>query len=180
MKSFLIEKLIRKNESKFSKIIIIGASYGIENGRNIVRDDEFEPFDRDSKYPTLLIFDDIIYNRQKLKLTGEVFIRGRHLNISCVLISQNIFLNDKDFRQISLNTTHCFIFKHRDLKQIDSFGRSFLTSTDVPKFVDLYKKIVGKFKYKHLLIDFTQDPDSPLFIRSEICNINTYERAYVL
>ena len=127
----------------------------------------------------MLVFDDIIYKKALLKLAGEVFIRGRHLNISAIIILQNLFFPDKDFRQISLNITHAIILRNRDMRQILSFGGSFLSKDMVKKFADLYKRVVESKKYGHLLIDFTQDSDSPLMFRSEIVS-DIFERAYIL
>ena len=111
-----------------------------------------------------------------------MFIRGRHLNISSILITQNLFLADKNFRQISLNITCIVLLRHRDMKQILTFGRSFLPDSKVKQFLSLYTKIIAKGKFNHLLIDFTSDFDSPISIRSSVVNLNEgeYEKAYLL
>ena len=69
----------------------------------------------------LIISDDMIadvINNKKLNLVGtELFIRGRKLNISLILIIQTYFKVLKDVR---LNTTHFFITKipnERELQQ---------------------------------------------------------------
>ena len=114
-----------------------------------------------------------------LTFAGEVFIRGRHLNISSILDTQNIFLSDKNFSQISLNTTHIVLFKNRDEKQIICFSRSFISDEKVKEFHSLYKKIVAKQKHQHLLIDFTVDIDSAVAVRKNVFG-DGFERAFLL
>ena len=76
--------------------------------------------DRENKI--LIVFDDMIADTiQNKKLNSkvtELFIKGRKLNISLVFITQSYFKVPKDVR---LNTTHFFIIKilnKRELQQI--------------------------------------------------------------
>ena len=60
----------------------------------------------------LIVFDDVIAdminNKKQNSIAGELFIRGRKLNISLVFITQSYFNVSKDVR---LNTTLFFIMK---------------------------------------------------------------------
>ena len=49
---------------------------------------------------------DVIHDKNLNSIVTELFIRGRKLNISLVLITQSYFKVPKDVR---LNTTHFFI-----------------------------------------------------------------------
>ena len=64
------------------------------------------------KRKLLTVFDDMIAcmnNNKKLNpLVTELFIRGRKLSISIVLIMQSYFKVSKD---VTLNSTHFFIMK---------------------------------------------------------------------
>ena len=111
-------KLIEKYRNKFQRVIVLGSNQDISKELNIEFNSEFNHFLEFLRGSTLLIFYNIIYNKNLLTLAGEVFIRGRHLNIFSILVTQNIFLSDKNFHQISLNTTHIIHFKHGDEKQI--------------------------------------------------------------
>ena len=124
-KSTFVVSLIRKYRNKFSKIVVLGSELECSKELDILTNSDFNPFEENLSGHTLMIFDDIIYNRKLLNLSGEVFIRGRHLNISSVLVTQNLFLADKNFRQITLNITGIVLLKHRDAIQILSFARSF-------------------------------------------------------
>ena len=178
-KSNFVCKLVKKYRSSFHRIIVLGSDLENSAELGIEFNSDFNPFEEFLKGNTLLIFDDIIYNKKLLTLAGEVFIRGRHLNVSSIIVTQNLFLSDKNFRQISLNTTHIVIFKHRDEKQIVCFARSFLTDTKVKQFHALYKKVVAKKKHQYLMIDFTVDIDSAIAVRTNVVN-EYYEQAFLL
>ena len=178
-KSTLVEDIIKKYRDVFERVIILGTNLEKSNELKITHDNDFNPFEEHLTGKTLLIFDDVIYNKKLINLAGEVFVRGRHLNVSSIFITQNLFLSNSNFRQITLNTTHIIILRHRDEKQIICFARSFLSEEKVSKFLNLYKKIVAKQKHQHLLIDFTIDIESPLAIRSSIVG-DQYERAFLI
>ena len=96
-KSTFISRLIKKYRHKFNRVIVLGSELDISKEFNVEFNNDFNPFQEFLRDSTLLIFDDIIYNKKLLTLAGEVFIRGRHLNISSILVTQNIFLSDKKF-----------------------------------------------------------------------------------
>ena len=61
---------------------------------------------------------DMINNKKLSLVVTELFVRGRKLNISIVLITQSYFKVSKEVR---LNSTHFFIMKipnKRELPQI--------------------------------------------------------------
>lgn len=182
-KSFFTSNLIKKYRSNFKRVIVIGSDLENVHDLNVERLDDFNPFDLDEGEigeHILLIFDDIIYQKKLLKLAGEVFIRGRHLNISCILLTQNLFINDPNFRTLALNVTHLILFRMRCIVQLTTFARTFLNKTEIESFLKLYKKIVlGVNKYGYLLVDFTTDSESILKLRSNIIG-EEYERSYVL
>ena len=64
------------------------------------------------KQKILIIFDDMIVdilsNKKLNPIVTELFIRGRKLNISLVLITHSYFAVPKNIR---LNSTHYFIMK---------------------------------------------------------------------
>ena len=81
-----------------------------------------ENYDPNKKRKILIVFDDtiadMIINKKLNLIVTELFIRGRKLNISIVLITQSYFNVPKDVR---LNSKHFFIMKilnKRELQQI--------------------------------------------------------------
>ena len=180
-KSYFVSALISKYRQVFTKVIVIGSDLENCNNLNITRDDSYDPLndDENGNSPKLIIFDDIIYNKSHMKLAAECFIRGRHKNISLLFLTQNIFLSDKDYRIIALNATHVGLFRSRDLRQIQYFGKTFLCDNQISEFIKLYKKKIVNIQYGYLFIDFTKSCDSPLMIRSNVTG-NEYEHAFLL
>ena len=83
----------------------------------------------------LIIFDDMIadmLSNKKLNLiVTELFIRGRKLNISIVLITQYYFTvsKKKKKKKNKLNSTHYFVFKipnKKDFQQIEFKHSSYM------------------------------------------------------
>ena len=81
-----------------------------------------EDYNPGKKRIILMVFDDMIahmINNKKLNpVVTELFIRGRKINISIVIITQSYSKVPKDVR---LNSTHFFIMKipnKRELQQI--------------------------------------------------------------
>ena len=179
-KSSLLVALLQKYRNNFDLVVVIGADLEGVESLDIKRDDDFNPLlDAVKGEKTLVIFDDCIFNQKQMKVASESFVRARHLGVSLIFLSQNLYLQDRNYRVIGLNVTHVFLLKQRDLKQIILYAKSFLEDNLVQKFVDVYKKIVLKIKYNYILIDFTKDYDSPLLIRSNLTG-ETYEKAYQL
>jgi len=179
-KTFLVTRLIEKYRERFSRIIVVGSDLDHSGGLNIERCDNFNPLiDNEINGHILIIYDDVLYNKKIIETAAEVFIRGRHLNISSIFLTQNIFFSNKHFRIISINTTHVILLRSRDIKQVKCFASSFLTDVQIESFIRLYKKWVMREKFKYVLIDFTKDIDSPLAIRKNIVN-EDYEVAVSL
>ena len=80
------------------------------------------------------MFDDMIAdiecNKKLSPTVTELFLRGRKLNISLVFISQSYFKVPKIRR---LNTTHCFIMRIPNKKELKQIGSNDTTlSSDNP------------------------------------------------
>ena len=81
---------------------------------------------------------DMINSKKLNSIVTELFIRERKINVSLVFITQLYFKVPKDVR---LNTTHFFIMKitnERELQQIATNHSSDINSKD---FIAIYKKI---------------------------------------
>ena len=169
-KTYLLSKLIRKYYTKFNTIIVIGSQLENLDDLKINYLASFNPFEETYKEPLLLVFDDILLNKDILKIASEVFIRGRHKNISSVFLGQNPFYQDKYFRLITLNCSHIILSKCRDINQISCLAKTFLEKEKVKDFVALYRDIVLSDGFGYLLIDFTKALYNKLFIRTNIAD----------
>ena len=98
-------------------------------------------YDSDKEKKILIVFDDMIAdminNRKLNSIVTELFIRGRKIHISLVFITQKYFKVPRDTR---LNTTHFFIMKIPNKKELQQIAISHLSDIDFKDFVNIYKK----------------------------------------
>ena len=102
------------------------------------------------KHKILIVFDDMIadmINNKKLNpIVTELFIRGRKLNISLVFITQSYFKVPKDVR---LNTTHFFIMKIPNKRELQQIALNHSSDIDFKDFIKIYKK---NLLHYHILV----------------------------
>ena len=119
----------------------------------------------------LIVFDDMIadmINNKKLNsIVTELFIRDRKLNISLAFIIQSYFKVPKDVR---LNTTHFFIMKILNKRELQQIAISYSSDIDFKDFINIYKKCTDK-PYSFLVNDTTLASDDPLRFRNNLYNI---------
>ena len=112
--------------------------------------DDYNP-DKENKI--LIVFDDMIadmINNKKLNsIVTELFIRGRKLNISLVFITQSYFKVPKDVR---LNTTHFFIMKIPNKRELHQIAINHSSDIDFKDFIKIYKKCTDE-PYSFLVSD---------------------------
>ena len=107
------------------------------------------------KKKILIVFDnmvaDIMTNKRFLAVINEWFIRCRKLNISLVFITQSYFSVSKDVR---LNSTHYFIIKINNRKELQNFAINHSADIDYQDFMKIYRECT-KEPYNFLTIDTT-------------------------
>ena len=125
----------------------------------------------DKKRKIMIVFNDMIadmINNKRLNSTvTELFIRGKKLIISFVFVTQSYFKVPKDIR---LNSTHFFIMKipdERELQQIALNHSSDISSKD---FIKIHKKCTAE-PYSFLVNDVTLASDNPFRCRKNLFNI---------
>ena len=100
-----------------------------------------EDYNPIKKRKILIVFDDMIadmINNNKLNpIVTELFIRGRKLNISIVFITQSNFKVPKDVR---LNSTHFFIMKILNKRELQQIALNHSSDIDFKDFMNIYKK----------------------------------------
>ena len=79
----------------------------------------------------------MINNKKLNPIVTELFIRGRKLNISIVFITQSYFKVPKDVR---LNSTHFFILKIINKRELQQIALSHLSDIDFKYFMHIYKE----------------------------------------
>ena len=174
-KTNLVTKIVTKYHDTFEKIIICGVprhplqmrsnlAHKVVVRNNIINplgeDDNNDDDDDDNPPPpttkqTLFILDDIFIDAVQSKYVVDAFTKGRHSNLSTILITQNLFFSGKYARNISLNATHYLLLRQRDLNQIECLGRQIYGNKRSKDFLDIYKAAVKKQPYGYLLVDLS-------------------------
>ena len=115
-----------------------------------------------------MVFDDVIsdmINNRKLNpVVTELFIRGRKLNISFVFTTQSYFKVAKDVR---LNSTHFFIMKIPNKRELQQIPSNHLTYIDFKGFIKIYKKCTAE-PYSFLGNAATLTSHNPLRFRRNL------------
>ena len=116
----------------------------------------------------LIVFDDmiadVINNKTLNPVVTELFIRGRKLNISIVIITQSYFKVPKDVR---LNSTHFFIMKIPHKRELQQIALNHLSDIDFQDFIKIFKKCTAE-PYFFLVNDTTSSLGNPLRFRKNL------------
>ena len=116
----------------------------------------------------LIVFDDtiadMINNKMLNSVVTELFIIGRKLNISIVFIIQSYFKVPKDVR---LNSTHFFIMKIPNKRELQQTDLNHSSDIDFKDFLKIFKKYIAK-PYSFLVNDTTLSSDNPLRFRKNL------------
>ena len=97
----------------------------------------------------------------------KLFIRVRKLNISLVFIAQSYFKVRKNVR---LNTTHFFIAKISNKRELREIVRNHLSDIITKDFVNIYRECTAE-PYSFLVDDITLASNNPLRFRKNLFNI---------
>ena len=103
----------------------------------------------------------MIKNKKLNPIVTELFIRGRKLNISIVFIMQSYFKVPKDVR---LNSTHFFIMKIVNKRQLQQIALNHSSDIDFKDFMKICKECT-KEPYSFLVNDTTVQSGNPLRFR---------------
>ena len=121
----------------------------------------------DSRFPTLVIIDDLMKNAASDEDICDLYTEGaHHRNLSVVCIFQNNFYKAKGMRTMNLNCQYLVLFKNpRDIQQFSILARQ-MYGPNWKKVLDVYKEAVSQ-PYGHLLIDLKQDtPESKRLVQN--------------
>ena len=106
----------------------------------------------------------MINNKKFNPVVTELLIRGRKLNISIVFIAQSYFKMPKDVR---LNSTHFFIMKISNKRELEQIALNYSSDTDFKDFMKIYKKCTAK-PCSFLVNNTTLPSDDPLRFRKNL------------
>lgn len=86
----------------------------------------------------LIVFDDLMMNRQANAMIAEYYLRGRKLGFSCVYISQSFFQVPKVVR---LNTQYFILGKNIQKRDIRTILSLFSVDLSLDEFTRLYNEL---------------------------------------
>ena len=107
---------------------------------------------------------DMINNKKLSLVVTELFVRGRKLNISIVLITQSYFKVSKEVR---LNSTHFFIMKIPNKRELPQIALNCSPIIDLKDFINIYKKCIAG-RYYFLVNDATLPSGNSLKFRKNL------------
>ena len=110
---------------------------------------------------------DMINNKKLNSIVNDLFIRGRKLNICLVFIIQSYFEVPKDIR---LNSTHSFIMKTPNERELQQITLNHLLDIKFLDFIKIYKNCTAK-PYSFFANDAMLASDNPLRFRKNIFNL---------
>ena len=127
-----------------------------------------EDYNPRKKRNILIVFDDMIAdmisNNKLNPIVTELFITGRKLNISIVVNTQSYFKVPKDVR---LNSTHFFIMKIPNKRQLQQIALNHSSDIDFKDFMKIYKNCTAK-PYSFWVNDTTLPSEDPLRFRKNL------------
>ena len=110
-------------------------------------------YNPDEENKMLIVFDDMtadmINNKDLNSIVTELLIRGRKLSISLVFLTQSYFKVPKDVR---LNTTHFFIMKIPNKRELQQIAKSHSSDIDFKNFINVYKDALTIHIHFYLMI----------------------------
>ena len=116
----------------------------------------------------LIIFDDMINSPSLRDLSDLFVVDGQHMNLSLVFLSQKLFTNRDEFRQISQNCDYYIVFKNpRNAQEIRNFS-----SQMTPGKMDLisYYTKATENPFSYLFINLTQECERQVKFLSHLFN----------
>ena len=183
-KSVFVQRLIQHARAVISpppeRILYCYGSYqeafskieGVEFKEGLPSPNEF-----DGGKHSLVIIDDLMHETNTV--VSKLFTKGsHHTNTSVVYITQNLFNQNKEMRNIALNTQYLVLFKNVcDKSQITYLARQMYPSS--PKhMVEAYTDATDE-PYSYLFVDLKPNIDEKHRLKSCIFPDDEYNYVYV-
>lgn len=140
------QELIKNMKKKLGSKFILKIGITDEEG---LKADFYDS--HDDKVKTAVVFDDL--QMEQNKFMSEIFLAGRHLNLTIFQLLQSIFTGSKQSRNMSLNVQYYCLFQFPDVLSICELARRMTTNKQGKDLVvEAYKEATSK-KGGCLIID---------------------------
>jgi type II secretory pathway predicted ATPase ExeA len=131
----LIKELKKKLGNKF--VLKVGLTENQDELTDMFKDN------KDDKIKTAVILDDL--QNEQGKWTSELFLAGRHLNLTIFQIVQSIFTGNKQARNMTNNVQYFVLFQFPDVLSVAEKARRLTTNKiDRNSVVEAYKNAISK------------------------------------
>ena len=116
----------------------------------------------------LILLDDLMTQSGKDKRIYDLFKKGsHHRNLSIIYVVQNIFHQDKEMRNISLNAHYIVLFKSpRDKQQISMLARQ-INPGKVQEFMKSYEDATSR-PHGYLMLDLKPTTDDQQRLKTNV------------
>ena len=167
-KTHFLQKLVLRHHNKFKKIIICGTpnlllKYPETCGKTEIYDTIHNPFkeqddetDDDAGRGCLYIIDDLMSEAYNSQVVNDIFSKGRHYNISVILVLQSYFPTGSGkslIPQIKNNATIQIFFRLRNQSELALAAKKLeFDKKSQEFFLDLIKKEVCGKRYGYIAI----------------------------
>jgi hypothetical protein len=109
----------------------------------------------DKKNNNLVIVDDFVNDEKKLQAKViDLYIRGRHNNVSVVYLSQSYFSIPSNIRK---NADYIMLKKVQTLRDLKSIVREYSLNVKVKELIEIYKKAISNIENFFLIDLYTND-----------------------
>ena len=128
-------------------------------------------YSNESNQKILIILDDLMTDAYNSSIS-ELFTKGsHHRNTSVILVTQNLFHQTSQSRNISLNAKYIVLFKNpRDKQQFSHLARQIYPENS-RELMRVYNEVM-ETPHAYFIIDLTQDCNELLRFRTDIFNQN--------
>ena len=117
---------------------------------------------------TFLVIDDQMQNIDQ-NIVNIFTIYSHHYNVTCILLTQSLFLSNKEYRTISLNSHYIILMKNtRDSSSVTQLAKQthpFQTRYVTDSYIDATKN-----PYSYLLFDLRQETPNEIRLRTNVCS----------
>lgn len=129
--------------------------------------------------PKLIIIDDLMDEALKSSVVSQLFTRGsHHRNLSVIFITQNLYLQSKYSRTVSLNCHYVVVFKNpRDKMQINCLARQCYPEN--PNYVMESFRDSTERPFGYLLFDLKQQTSEDYRLRTNIFPDDEQQYVYI-
>ena len=118
----------------------------------------------DISQPHLVIFDDMLGEKDEEHIKLWFTRKGHHRNASVIYITQNLFQQSKASRTLSLNAHYMILFQNfRDKGQIKTLA----TQTQLPHLLPAYEDAISR-THGYLIIDFHSKTPEMYRLRTDV------------